>query len=106
MALKCAVCGRDGAVRQETVSQTFYGNACALDDGGRCLGLLWEAHFVKATGGSQYDHESILWHWRKRRAEIEGVIFLVPFPVDPRDVASERLARELQARLDLPCEVA
>lgn len=101
MSLRCAVCGRPGARAERTIGGVFYGNACTAE-GGQCLGLLWEAHFVKATGGSQYEHECILWHWRKRRAEAEGIIFLAPFPTDPRDVASERLARELQARPDLP----
>lgn len=102
-APSCAVCGRAPAVRRETLGGTFYGNACDSDP---CPGLLWEAHFIKATNGSTYDHELVLWHWRKRRADVDRRTFLEPLPTDPRDVAGERLALELEARLELPVEAA
>jgi len=83
-------------VRQTTVGGRFYGNSCRDES---CAGLLWEAHFVTATGGTPYEHEVVLWGWRRCRAEVEGRTFLEPLPDDPRDQASERVAVEMDARL-------
>lgn len=95
MSINCAVCGRPGATRQTTVGGTFYGNACKSE----CLGLLWSAHFIKATGGSEFDHSFVLWEWRRRRAEVDGRTFLEPAPLDPRDAAGDRIAADMEARL-------
>lgn len=91
MSLRCAVCGRQSADVKEhrTISGTRYGMACV----GECQGLLWEAHFVRATGGDDYSHALILWGWRRRRAEVEGRTFLEEPP-------KSKAERELDALIE------
>ena len=95
--LRCAVCGRESAIRQETVSGDFFGNACE----GACLGLLWEAWFIKRTAGSEFDHALILWQWKRRRAEVEGRPFA---EAPPKSIAEKAWGRVALSR-DVPPEV-
>lgn len=89
--MRCAVCGRSTpeVLRWATRGGTDYGMACR----GECAGLLWEAHFIRATSGSEEDQALILWRWRRRRAEVEGRRFDEPAPM----TAAEQLAAAQQA---------
>lgn len=70
---------------------TRYGMACR----GECSGLLWESHFVKMTGGGEYELAVILWQWQRRRAEVAGAAFLLPHPKTQAEVQLERWAASL-----------
>ncbi len=87
---RCAVCGAThGDIREwETAGGTRYGMACR----GECAGLLWESHFVKATKGTDYDYACILWQWQRRRAQVEGRVFVLPYPKTTAEVVLERWA--------------
>lgn len=89
---RCAVCGRASAdvMEQETAGGTRYGMACP----GICQGLLWESHFVRATGGDEYEHALILWHWRRRRAEVQGRTFA---EAPPKSAAERELDTLIEA---------
>ena len=92
-SFRCAVCGRSGPEVREwlTVDGTRYGMACR----GECAGLLWEAHFVKATGAGEYELAVILWQWQRRRAEVEGIAFVLPYPKTQAEAQLERWAASL-----------
>lgn len=90
--MRCAVCGSTDAakVREwETRGGTRYGMACR----GEHAGLLWEAHFIRATAGTQDELELVLWRWRRARSESEGRAFREPPPMS----AEERAAAAHQA---------
>ena len=97
-ALRCAVCGREAAHRNETASGEFFGNACK----GTCLDLLWKAWFIKRTGGTEFEHALILWEWKRRRAEVEGR----PFSEAPPKSAAEKAWGRMALSCDVPSEVA
>lgn len=97
MNTRCAVCGKDGAKEWSSSSLTVFGRAHE----GICFALLWESHYVAATGGSEHDHAFVLWQWQRRRAEVEGRLFTEPPPLSPAD---EETNAELE-RLGL-CDVA
>jgi hypothetical protein len=90
--VRCAVCRvDDGRVRRwHTVGGTDYGSAHP----GECAGLLWEAHFIAATGQSEHEHALILWRWKRRAAEVAGAPFNAPLPVSPAEAAVTRAIRE------------
>ena len=90
MSLRCAVCGRQSADVKEhrTISGTRYGMACV----GECQGLLWEAHFNAQTEAGPDEHALTLWAWRRRRADVEGRIFLEEPPKSSAEKSSERWA--------------
>lgn len=68
-AHRCAVCDRAGEARAlTTLSGKHLGHACP----GECEALLWESHFVKAAGGTEYEHALVAWQWRCRRCDVEG----------------------------------
>ena len=78
--MRCAVCGGTDPhlVRDwETRGGTRYGMACR----GECAGLLWEAHFLRATGCTDDEMDLLLWRWRRRRAEVQGQDFPEPSPM-------------------------
>lgn len=81
--MRCAVCGSESPdVREhETAGGTRYGMACR----GECAGLLWEAHFNRATGATEHEHA--LWKWRRRRSDVEGRVFLERPPESPAERA-------------------
>lgn len=69
--MRCAICGATdpGKVRNwETNGGTRYGMACR----GEHAGLLWEAHFLRATGAEAGELDLLLWRWRRARVESEG----------------------------------
>lgn len=90
--MRCAVCGRDsaGVTHHVTAAGHRYGSACP----GECAGLLWEAHFDRATNAAADQHALTLWRWRRRRADVEGRVFLEPPPLSSNDVARQRVALE------------
>lgn len=88
MSHRCAVCSRPGAKKLTTIGGTHLGYACAEV----CTGLLWEAHFVRATCGSDYDHALILWQWKARAADVNGVPFREPMPKSPDEVLLDQWA--------------
>ena len=90
---RCAVCGVAGPdVRDwETHGGTRYGMACR----GECAGLLWESHFVKAAKLGEHEHACILWQWQRRRAEVTGVAFLLPYPKTKAEAQLDRWAASL-----------
>ena len=78
--MRCAICGGSDPAKVrdwETAGGTRYGMACR----GEHAGLLWEAHFIKATGGTADALELLLWRWRRARAEAEGRAFVEPPPM-------------------------
>jgi hypothetical protein len=79
--MKCAVCGTEGARALTTVGGTDLGHAHE----GTCQGLLWEAHFVRVTGGAEHEHAEVLWMWRRQRAHVAGVAFAEPAPTSPAE---------------------
>ena len=85
----CAVCGKPGAGVLELADETRVGLACP----GECVGLLWEAHFLRATKAPAHEHAEVLWMWRRKRADAEGRVFLEAPPTSP----TEREARRLDA---------
>lgn len=87
---RCAVCGVSSSAvsEQVTLGGTRYGMACP----GECQGLLWESHFVRATGAKPYECALVLWGWRKRRCEVEGKPFNEEPPKSPAEKSSERWA--------------
>lgn len=90
--MRCAVCGRTApdVYRWSTVGGTDYGMACR----GECAGLLWEAHFIRVTDGTEEEHSLIVWKWRRRRAEVGGRRFAEPMPESESDAAFRRLLEE------------
>ena len=91
MSHRCAVCSRVGAKQLTTVGGTHLGFACAEV----CTGLLWTAHFVRATNGDDYDHALVLWEWKGRAADVNGVPFKEPPPKSPAEKALDRWAGSL-----------
>lgn len=91
--MRCIVCGLEGGKRLVTAGGEDLG--CAHD--GECLGLLWESHFLRATGGLEHEHAEVLWRWQRRRAQVAGLPFIDPCPTSP---AEEAVNVELE-RLDL-----
>lgn len=91
---RCAVCGREAAPRHETASGEAIGNACREV----CLGLLWKAWFTKRTSESEFDHQLILWEWKRRRAEVEGR----PFTEAPPKSAAEKAWQRAELSGDVP----
>ena len=87
--MRCAVCGRAEAsvCRWVTQGGTDYGSACR----GTCAVLLWEAHFVRATGGTEDELALCVWKWRRRRAEVAGRGFAEPMPETEADAEWRRL---------------
>lgn len=84
--MRCAVCGfaGPGIESWSTVGGPSYGMACR----GECAALLWEAHFVRvAHPGDAYEAACMVWKWRRRRSEVEGVRFAAPPPVSPGERA-------------------
>jgi hypothetical protein len=81
MSHKCAVCRRPDAKPLTTIRGSHLGWACAEI----CTGLLWQSHFVRATGGSPYDHALVLWEWKARAADVNGVPFKEPPPESPAE---------------------
>lgn len=92
MAARCAVCGSEGLEVREhvTAGGERYGMPCP----GECSGLLFEAHFIRATGGDEHEHALVLWRWRRRRAEVEGRTFLERPPESAAERALTRLVHE------------
>lgn len=90
--MKCAVCRTEtGRVRRwVTLGGTDYGAAHP----GECAGLLWEAHFIAATGQSEHEHALILWRWKRRAAEVANAPFTTPPPTSPAEAAVVRAIRE------------
>ena len=93
MKKRCAVCGREGAKQLTTHGGTHLGHACAEV----CTGLLWESHFVRATGGDDYEHALVLWHWKGRAADVRGIPFREPPPTSPAEVVLTEWASRLGA---------
>lgn len=90
--MRCAVCGGSDASKVhdwETHGGTRYGMACR----GECAGLLWEAHFLRATKVDAGELDLLLWKWRRRRSEVEGRTFSEPPPMSE----AERLGATQQA---------
>lgn len=98
---RCAVCGREGLARPLTIVRgDNLGNACPSE----CEALLWAAHFVKSTGGTEHELALVTWEWRYRRNTVEGKP-LPPRPESPaekcintwiRTNGLEAIARELE----------
>lgn len=82
-AMRCAVCAVDSerVKRQFTAGGEDFGSACP----GECAGLLWEAHYNRATGANEDEHGLVVWKWKRRRADVEGRVFLEPMPLDAGD---------------------
>jgi hypothetical protein len=78
---RCAVCGRPATRELRTVGGTYLGRY----DEDACAALLWEAHFLRATGAPEWEHAAVLWAWRRRRAEVEGKDFTEPRPASPAE---------------------
>ena len=96
--MRCAVCRLDdNSVRRwHTAGGADYGSAHA----GECAGLLWEAHFLSATGATEDDQSLMLWKWRRRAAEVAGVAFLEAMPLDATDRAALKTRARLGVKLD------
>ncbi len=84
--MRCAVCGLDGAKKLTTVGGEHLGHA----HDGECLGLLWESHFLRVTGGLEHEHAEVLWKWQRRRAQVEGRPFTEPCPTSPAEDEIDR----------------
>ena len=82
--MRCRVCLGPGATKRHTAGGTYYGAACE-----ECHGILWEAHFLEATGAGEYDRALLAWQWRRRRAEAEGRTFLDEPPKSPAELVLE-----------------
>lgn len=83
--MRCAVCGTERNVNTfYTQSGVSLGQSC-----GEHSGLLWEAAFLRANGGSEYAMQLVTWRWRRARCEAEGVPFSSPAPQSEAELALE-----------------
>ena len=88
--MRCAVCTLDGAVELRTAG----GASAGFAHDGLCLCLLWESHFLRATGGTDDEQADVLARWQARRREVRGERALPA----PTSQAEDAVAREI-ARL-------
>jgi hypothetical protein len=63
------VCTLEGAVELRTAGGTSAGFA----HDGACLCLLWESHFLRATGGTDDEQAECLGRWRERERLVRGI---------------------------------
>lgn len=82
--MRCAVCSLEGAKQLKTVAGEHLGYA----HDGECVALLWESHFVRVTGGSEWEHAEVLWRWQRQAAAVAGLPFTTPPPLSPAHEAS------------------
>lgn len=94
--MRCVVCRVDdeSVVRHSSCGGEDYGSAHR----GECAGLLWEGFYVTKTGGDEDEHAWVLWKWKRRAAEVAGVPFTDPLPLDK----SDREWAVIRARLGVP----